>query len=61
MVKSSQDMEMVSPLEKTKFLVESHAYDGNAEEAVTNIQQQDIAAGLHKFGGLGSDSRQCGC
>ena len=41
MVKSLQDTEMVSPLEKTQFLVESHAYDGDAEEAVTKIQQQN--------------------
>ena len=44
-----------------RAFAESHAYDGDAEEAVTKIQQQNSAAGLHEFGGLGSDSRQCGC
>ena len=41
MVKSSQDIEMVSPLEEIQLLVESHADDGDAEEAVTKIQQQN--------------------
>ena len=41
MVKSSQDIEMVTPLEKTQSLVESHADNGDAEEAVTKIQQQN--------------------
>ena len=36
-VKSSQDIEMVSPLQEIQLLVESHADDGDAEEAVTKI------------------------
>ena len=52
-VKSSQDIEMVSPLEEIQLLVESHADDGDAEEAVTKIQQQTRKASNSIGVGLG--------